>query len=118
MCSSESIPVVTANLANDTVASVTFAKGLLGAVDREWGDPDSDITDVTGAFSGTLDAATGRQPEVGAEFAIAGVLVIIGVNLLVALVRFTPCRFVARVTFVARSSWIEPAPRCGTARRP
>jgi uncharacterized membrane protein YoaK (UPF0700 family) len=91
---------------------VTFAMGLQGAAARELGDPDAGTTYMTGALTGMVaTAVTGRRPDVGAAFAIAGILAgaAAGVGLLETVPDLTPFLAVAGVGFTAGLSWIEPA---------
>jgi uncharacterized membrane protein YoaK (UPF0700 family) len=95
-----------------SLGAVTFAMGLQGAAARELGDPNAGTTYMTGALTGMVaTAVTGRRPDAGAAFAIAGILAgaAAGLGLLETAPDFTPFLAVAAVAFTAGLSWIEPA---------
>jgi uncharacterized membrane protein YoaK (UPF0700 family) len=93
------------------LGAVTFAMGLQGTAARELGEPDAaGTTYMTGTLTRMVaTAATGRRPDAGAAFAIAGILVgaAAGVGLLETFPDLTPFLAVAGVGFTAGLSWIE-----------
>jgi len=92
------------------LGAATYAMGLQGGAARELGDPDAGTTYMTGALTGMVaTAVTGRRPDTGAVFAIAGVLAgaAIGVGLLETVPDLTPLVAVFGVAFTAGLSWIE-----------
>jgi uncharacterized membrane protein YoaK (UPF0700 family) len=89
---------------------VTFAMGLQGAVARGSGDADAGTTYMTGALTGMVArVVTGRRPDAGAAFAIAGIVAgaALGVGLLESVPDLTPFLAVSGVAFTAGLSWIE-----------
>jgi uncharacterized membrane protein YoaK (UPF0700 family) len=94
------------------LGAVTFAMGLQGAAARELGDPQAGTTYLTGALTGMVATAiSGRRPDTGAAFAIAGILAgaAAAVVLLQTVPELTPFLAVTGVAFTAGLSWIERA---------
>lgn len=92
------------------LGAVAFAMGLQGAAARLLGDPAAGTTYLTGSLTGMATAVmTGRRPDTGAAFAIAGVVAgaAAGAALLDNAPDLTPLLAVAGVAFTAAMSWNE-----------
>jgi uncharacterized membrane protein YoaK (UPF0700 family) len=92
------------------LGAVTFAMGLQAAAARELGDPDAGTTYMTGPLTGMVaTAVSGRRPDAGAAFAVAGILVgaAAGVGLLETDPDLTPILAISGVAFTAGLAWTE-----------
>jgi uncharacterized membrane protein YoaK (UPF0700 family) len=92
------------------LGAIAFAMGLQAAATRSLGDPDAGTTYLTGTLTVMVaNAVTGRRPDAGAAYAIAGILggAAAGVGLLQAAPDLTPFLAVAGVAFTAGLSWHE-----------
>ena len=92
------------------LGAVALAMGLQGAAARLLGDPAAGTTYLTGSLTGMATAVmTGRRPDAGAAFAIAGVVVgaAAGAALLDNAPDLTPLLAVVGVAFTAAMSWNE-----------
>ena len=92
------------------LGAVAFAMGLQGAAARLLGDPAAGTTYLTGSLTGMATAVmSGRRPDAGAAFAIAGVVAgaAAGTALLDNAPDLTPLLAVVGVAFTAAMSWNE-----------